>query len=135
MLYPVERFDRYSTPQAPVGWHELDGSGVAQHRLLAEQSSAQQLHPQYPAPPRFSTVGAFVQDRTLQLWNPHKGLAIKAYRGHGYEVRDVSVATDNSQLASVGGDRQVFLWDVSSGAVIRKFRGHDSAINAVRSRL
>jgi hypothetical protein len=47
------------------------------------------------------------QDRTLRLWNPAKGLPIKAYRGHGYEVRDVSVCTDNSKLASVGGDRQV----------------------------
>jgi hypothetical protein len=27
--------------------------------------------------------------------------------GHGYEVRDVSVAADNSKLASCGGDRQV----------------------------
>lgn len=48
-----------------------------------------------------------LQDRTLQLWNPLKGLFIKAYVGHGYEVRDVSVCGDNSKLSSVGGDRQV----------------------------
>lgn len=48
-----------------------------------------------------------LQDRTLRLWNPVKGLFIKEYRGHGYEVRDVSVCTDNSKMASVGGDRQV----------------------------
>lgn len=57
------------------------------------------------------------QDRTIRLWNPLKGLFIKEYRGHGYEVRDVSVSGDNSKMASVGGDRQVrtcgtaqFLW-------------------------
>lgn len=75
---------------------------------------------------------AHTQDRTLRLWNPHSGLSIKAYAGHGYEVRDTSVSSNNSQMASVGGDRAVFLWDVASGAVIRKFRGHDAApINAV----
>jgi mitogen-activated protein kinase organizer 1 len=73
-----------------------------------------------------------LQDRTLRLWNPHKGFDIKVYKGHGYEVRDVSVSTDNSQMASAGGDRQLFLWDVGSGNVIRKFKGHDARINTVR---
>ncbi len=27
------------------------------------------------------------QDRTVRLWNPHKGIPIKVYAGHGYEVR------------------------------------------------
>jgi mitogen-activated protein kinase organizer 1 len=74
-----------------------------------------------------------MQDRTLRLWNPHKGAPIKSYTGHGYEVRDVSVSADNSKFASCGGDRQIFLWDVASGSTIRKFRGHDSNVNAVRS--
>lgn len=26
------------------------------------------------------------QDRTIRLWNPHKGIPIKTYAGHGYEV-------------------------------------------------
>lgn len=72
-----------------------------------------------------------MQDRTIRLWNPHKGFIIKTYTGHGYEVRDVSVCSDNSQMASVGGDKQVFLWDVASGQVIRKFRGHEAKVNAV----
>eukprot|EP00879_Flechtneria_rotunda_P024816 GHRR01026334.1.p1 GENE.GHRR01026334.1~~GHRR01026334.1.p1 ORF type:complete len:291 (+),score=65.69 GHRR01026334.1:131-1003(+) len=84
---------------------------------------------------KFNSKGSYCvscgKDRTLRLWNPHKGFAIKVYKGHGYEVRDVSVSNDNSQMASVGGDKQVFLWDVASGNVIRKFRGHDATINAV----
>jgi WD40 repeat protein len=55
------------------------------------------------------TAVAMLQDRTLRLWNAVKGLFIKEYRGHGYEVRDVSVCNDNSKMASVGGDRQVRL--------------------------
>lgn len=27
-------------------------------------------------------------DKTLRLWNPHKGLCIKTYMGHGAEVLD-----------------------------------------------
>jgi mitogen-activated protein kinase organizer 1 len=34
------------------------------------------------------------QDRTIRLWNPHKGTFIKSYLGHGYEVRDVTVFKD-----------------------------------------
>lgn len=28
------------------------------------------------------------QDRTIRLWNPHKGIPVKVYTGHGYEVCD-----------------------------------------------
>lgn len=85
---------------------------------------------------RFNPAGTYClsggKDRTVRLWNPHRGLQIKSYAGHGYEVRDVDVSSDNSKFASVGGDRQVFLWDVGTGNIIRKFRGHDAAINTVR---
>ncbi len=27
-------------------------------------------------------------DRTVRLWNPHKGLPVKSYSGHGAEVLD-----------------------------------------------
>uniref|UniRef100_A0A2C9UY57 Uncharacterized protein n=1 Tax=Manihot esculenta TaxID=3983 RepID=A0A2C9UY57_MANES len=59
------------------------------------------------------------KDRTIHLWNPHRGIHIKTYKSHGREVRD---------LISCGGDRQIFYWDVATGRVIRKFRGHDSEI-------
>ncbi|KAI3705145.1 hypothetical protein L1987_75378 [Smallanthus sonchifolius] len=72
------------------------------------------------------------KDRTIRLWNPHRGIHIKTYKSHGREVRDVHVTSDNSKICSCGGDRQVFYWDVSTGRVIRKFRGHDSEVNAVK---
>mmetsp|Transcript_2633 Transcript_2633/g.4479 ORF Transcript_2633/g.4479 Transcript_2633/m.4479 type:complete len:314 (+) Transcript_2633:27-968(+) len=85
---------------------------------------------------RYNTTGNYClscgKDRKICLWNPIKGVLVKTYLGHGYEVRDVSVAADNSKFASCGGDKQVFIWDVASGAFIRKLRGHDSAINAVK---
>lgn len=72
------------------------------------------------------------KDRTLRLWNPHKGILIKIYKSHGREVRDVCVTSDNAKLCSCGGDRQLFYWDVATGRVIRKFRGHDSEVNSVK---
>nr|POE55717.1 wd repeat domain-containing protein 83 [Quercus suber] len=72
------------------------------------------------------------KDRTIRLWNPHRGIHIKTYKSHAREVRDVHVTPDNSKLCSCGGDRQIFYWDVSTGRVIRKFRGHDGEVNAVK---
>lgn len=84
---------------------------------------------------RFNNTGTYClscgKDRTLRLWNPHKGTAIKTYTGHGYDVRDVVVSRENSRLASCGGDRQIFYWDVATGKVIRKFRGHDGIVNSI----
>ncbi|KAG4132654.1 hypothetical protein ERO13_D08G046300v2 [Gossypium hirsutum] len=85
---------------------------------------------------RFNSDGNYClscgKDRTIRLWNPHRGIHIKTYKSHGREVRDVHVTLDNSKLCSCGGDRQIFYWDVSTGRVIRKFRGHDGEVNAVK---
>ncbi|KAG1657471.1 hypothetical protein FOA52_001386 [Chlamydomonas sp. UWO 241] len=84
---------------------------------------------------RFNANGNYCvtcgKDRNIILWNPHTGVRVKLYAGHGYEVRDAAICTDNSKFASCGGDKQVFLWDVASGHFIRKFRGHDALVNAV----
>lgn len=84
---------------------------------------------------RFNRTGTYClsagRDRLIRLWNPHRGVSIKTYTGHGYDVRDVTVSVDNSKFASAGGDRQLFLWDVATGQTIRKFAGHDGVINSV----
>ncbi|XP_039063947.1 WD repeat domain-containing protein 83-like isoform X2 [Hibiscus syriacus] len=72
------------------------------------------------------------KDRTIRLWNPHRGIHIITYKSHCREVRDVHVTPDNSKLCSCGGDRQIFYWDVSTCRVICKFRGHDGEVNAVK---
>lgn len=68
----------------------------------------------------------------MRLWNPHSGVLVKTYAGHGYDVRDAAVAADNAKFVSCGGDKQVFLWDVATARFIRKFKGHDGTVNAVR---
>ncbi|GIL53984.1 hypothetical protein Vafri_9542 [Volvox africanus] len=84
---------------------------------------------------RFNPHGSYCvscgKDRTVRLWNPHNGVLVKTYVGHGYEVRDAAITRDNSKFASCGGDKQIFLWDVASGNFIRKLRGHDSTVDAL----
>lgn len=63
-------------------------------------------------------------DKTLKLWNPYRGILLKTYLGHGYEVLDAQGSCDSSQIASCGMDKAVMLWDVSTGQVLRRFRGH-----------
>lgn len=72
-------------------------------------------------------------DKTIKLWNPHKGICIKTYKGpHNYEVSSLCVTKDNSRFASAGGDRVAFYWDVGTGQVTRKLVGHDRKLNVVR---
>lgn len=44
---------------------------------------------------RFNANGEYClscgKDRTIRLWNPHRGIHIKTYKSHGREVRDVHV--------------------------------------------
>ncbi|CAG8458092.1 12413_t:CDS:2 [Ambispora leptoticha] len=84
---------------------------------------------------RYDSSGEYVltggQDRTLKLWNPETGLAIKTYEGHGKEVLGVSITQDHSKFVSCGGDRQVFLFDVTTAKTIRRFEGHQHRVNTV----
>ncbi|XP_056181927.1 LOW QUALITY PROTEIN: WD repeat domain-containing protein 83 [Falco biarmicus] len=85
---------------------------------------------------RFNVDGNYCMtcgsDKSLKLWNPHKGTALRTYQGHGYEVLDAAGSFDNSQLCSCGADKTVALWDVASGQVVRKYRGHAGKVNCVQ---
>jgi len=72
------------------------------------------------------------QDRTIRLWNPHRGVLVQKYGNvHGYEIRDVQISHDNTKFASCGGDRDVFLWDINTGTCLRRFRGHSQRVNTL----
>ena len=47
---------------------------------------------------RYSVDGNYCmtagQDKSVKLWNPNKGRALKTYSGHGYEVMDCDWSTD-----------------------------------------
>jgi len=85
---------------------------------------------------RFNSDGNYClsgsTDKTIRLWNPFTNRLIKTYVGHGWDVLDLCVSTDNARIGSCGGDRMIFLWDVATGRVIRKFRGHEHRVNCIR---
>lgn len=84
---------------------------------------------------RFNTNGGYAltggQDRSIKLWNPHKGTLIKTYTGHSQGVHGITVSQDNSQIISCGGDKIAFVWDVETGRALRKFRGHNGQVNDI----
>ncbi|GFN77081.1 hypothetical protein PoB_000358700 [Plakobranchus ocellatus] len=77
---------------------------------------------------RFNVDGNYCMtcgsDKTIKLWNPLRGLYLKTYTGHGYEVLDAQSSSDNSHICSGGMDKTVALFDVSTGQAIRKYRDH-----------
>ncbi|XP_072346890.1 WD repeat domain-containing protein 83 [Scyliorhinus torazame] len=85
---------------------------------------------------RFNVDGNYCltcgSDKSLKLWNPHRGTLLKTYCGHGYEVLDAAGSCDNSQICSCGADKTVILWDVATGKLVRKFRGHGGKVNCVQ---
>ncbi|XP_060711276.1 WD repeat domain-containing protein 83 [Hemiscyllium ocellatum] len=85
---------------------------------------------------RFNVDGNYCltcgSDKSLKLWNPHRGIILKTYSGHGYEVLDAAGSCDNSQICSCGSDKTVVLWDVATGQLVRKFRGHGGKVNCVQ---
>lgn len=84
---------------------------------------------------RFSASGSYSltggASRQIHLFNPHSGLLIRTYCGHGYEVLSATWAKDSSCFVSVGGDRSGFVFDVNSGIVRRKLDGHTARVNDV----
>ena len=52
---------------------------------------------------RFNSDGNYYlncgKDRTIRLWNPHRGIHIKTYKSHTREVRDVNVTQYSLSLS------------------------------------
>ncbi|XP_067416594.1 WD repeat domain-containing protein 83 isoform X2 [Emydura macquarii macquarii] len=80
---------------------------------------------------RFNVDGNYCltcgSDKSLKLWNPHKGTLLKSYSGHGYEVLDAAGSFDNSQLCSCGADKTVVLWDVTTGQKVNCVQFNEEA--------
>ena len=68
----------------------------------------------------------------MKLWSYRKGLLLKTYNGHRYEVLDVAASSDSSTIVSAGMDKVALIWDVTSAQVIRALRGHSGQINVVK---
>jgi mitogen-activated protein kinase organizer 1 len=75
-------------------------------------------------------------DRSIRLFNVvRKGTstpsAIQTFQGHGHEVLDIAITSDNTRFASCGGDKLIFLWDVPNAQILRRIAGHAGRVNCV----
>ncbi|CAG0914139.1 unnamed protein product [Notodromas monacha] len=70
-------------------------------------------------------------DKSVMLWNPHKGKLLQSYVGHGSEALVARSSGDNGSIASGGADRTVILWDVATAAPLKRWREHAGKINGV----
>ncbi|XP_018900421.2 WD repeat domain-containing protein 83 isoform X1 [Bemisia tabaci] len=84
---------------------------------------------------RFNVDGEYCltcgSDKKIKLWNPHRGVHLKTYSGHGNDVLDVCGSCDSDRIISAGADKSVILWDVATGQPIRRFRGHTGRVHCV----
>jgi WD40 repeat protein len=62
--------------------------------------------------PGNAVLASASKDRTLRLWNPQNGQALKTFEGHTAWVEGVIFLDRGTRLASAGADRSVRVWDL-----------------------
>lgn len=83
------------------------------------------------------------KDGTIRVWDVEKHTALRKLAGHRYEVRALTVSSDNGYgqsqwtglIASGGRDRTVRLWDARAregdSAAVHAFSGHSGWVHGV----
>lgn len=75
--------------------HRRRSTAMSAESLPRTEASVLRGHEGAVLAARFNSNGEYClscgKDRTIRLWNPHRGLHIKTYKSHGREVRDVHV--------------------------------------------
>jgi WD40 repeat protein len=69
-------------------------------------------------------------DRTLRVWDLHRGTCARTLRGHTGQVNAVAVTADG-RAVSGGHNGTLRIWDLGSGAWTLALRGHTGPVNAV----
>jgi len=67
-------------------------------------------------------------DRTIKLWNPQTGKALKTLHGHQSWVWKVLFSPNGKLLASGSYDRTIKIWDIQSGECLQTLVGHPSSL-------
>jgi WD40 repeat protein len=70
-------------------------------------------------------------DKTVRLWDPATGTALRTLEGHTSSVWSVAFAPTTGLLASGSADNTVRLWDPATGTALRTLEGHTNSVWSV----
>ena len=71
------------------------------------------------------------EDKTLRLWQVHKGRTTRTFQGHTDCVSSVHLSADARRAVSGSWDKTLRLWDLAAGRCLQTFQGHTSCVNCV----
>jgi len=70
-------------------------------------------------------------DKTLKVWNLHRGELEQTFSGHSDWVIAVAVTPDGERVISGSGDTTLKVWNLHRGELEQTFSGHSSYVRAV----
>ncbi|GJY38219.1 WD repeat domain-containing protein 83 [Tanacetum coccineum] len=56
----------------------------------------------------------------------------RSFRGHGYEVNDIVITSNDSHFHSCDGGGSVYYWDLATGERINNLEYHNGEVNVIR---
>jgi small GTP-binding protein len=83
----------------------------------------------------WSPDGSFIAspsvDRTIRIWDAHRGECVRILKGHTNNVYSVQWSRTGKRLASASRDNTIRLWGTASGKPLQTLEGHTHMVTSV----
>jgi WD40 repeat protein/tRNA A-37 threonylcarbamoyl transferase component Bud32 len=70
-------------------------------------------------------------DKTVKVWEVHKGTPLLTYKGHFARVNALAWSPDSKLIASASDDRSVQIWNAITGDLVFTYPGHSGLVSTV----
>lgn len=70
-------------------------------------------------------------DKTIKIWDLHKGQLLKTLSGHAGSVIAIAISPNGELLASGSGDNTIKIWNLATGKLLSTLIGHTGWVNTV----